>query len=184
MTIWMFFLSLSLALVSSTSEVTAYSGEGGDGDNGSFRGPCGQMEIIQVDGQKGNLPVLTQSSIVDAWTTSTPHADPWNEVYDFQIGVDTLAFVTEYFFEEGGFIPLQYIRVWDCGTFHKRSTCQYDWTIGPLPPGFTWLLVNYYPPESVPNVPGNFDWATRVGDATFGYPDPLNVRPWCFTLSP
>ncbi len=167
-------LSLTLIPGASTGEVAELPGDGG-----GFRGPCGIMELIEVKG-----PPALQSGVIDAWTTATPHADPWDEVYSFEIGVDTLAFVSLYYFEEGGYIPLQYIRVWDCGTFRARSTCQYDWTIGPLPPGYTWLLVNYYPPEVVPDFPGDFDWATRVGDSTFGFPDPMNTRPECFTLAP
>jgi hypothetical protein len=175
-------LSLILPLAVGTGKATDHSRNAGNDEFGGWRGHCGIMDIIQVQDKTHIGPLTQSSSITDAWTTSTPHSDPWNEVYSFQIGVDTLAFVTEYYFEEGGFIPLQYIRAWDCGTLHTRSTCRYDWTIGPLPPGFTWLLVNYYPPENVPAHPGNYDWATLVGDALFGYPDPMNVRPLCFTL--
>jgi hypothetical protein len=175
-------LSLMLALVVGTGKVTASSGgDNGDGtDNG--RSPCGLSELIQVEG-KGVPPLPMASYIVDAWTTNLPHENPWSEVYSFQIDVDTVAFVTEYYFAEGGFIPQQYIRAWDCGTYNKRGTCEYDWSLGPLPPGFTWLLINYYPPgEDAIDHPGEYDWATKVGSAVFGYPAAGN-RPDCFTLT-
>jgi hypothetical protein len=168
-------VSLVVALSFSTSSITASS----EGD--ILMSPCGMSELIQVE-QKISPPTPTGSYIVDAWTTNLPHANPWNEVYTFDLDVDTLAFVTEYYFEEGGFIPQQYIRAWDCGTYQKRGTCQYDWSLGPLPPGFTWLLINYYPPGTLPkNRPGDYDWATKVGTAVFGYPAPSN-RPECFIL--
>lgn len=176
-------LSLVLGLVLGAGKVTASSsGEGAD-EMGGGRRPCGEMEIIQVE-EKGDLPSPVASYIVDAWTTNHPY-NPWNEVYTFQVGVDTLAFVTEYYFAEGGFIPVQHIRVWDCGTLRVRGTCEYEWTVGPLPPGFTWLLVNYYPAEVIgPNWARDYDWVTKVGDAFLGYPNPGGTRPECFTVAP
>jgi hypothetical protein len=174
-------VSLIVAFSFGTGKVKASSEAGNSGDAGLFRGPCGLSVLIQVE-EKNINPAPNASYVVDAWTTNLPHANPWSEVYSFDLDVDTLAFVTEYYFEEGGFIPQQYIRAWDCGTYHKRGTCQYDWSLGPLPPGFTWLLINYYPPGSLPaDRPGDYDWATKVGTAVLGYPAPGN-RPDCFNL--
>ena len=140
--------------------------------------------ILQVE-EHAERHLPASSYIVDAWTTNLPHQNPWSEVYDFQIGVDTVVFVTEYYFAEGGFIPGQFIRCWLCNTYKKRGTCQYGWSLGPLPPGFTWLLILYYPPGAEDtDHPGTFDWATKIGGAIFGYPDPMATRPECFTLAP
>ncbi len=131
-----------------------------------------------------NIPVkpvatpLDEPAILDAWTTSTPYSDPWLEIYGFEQGVDTLAFVTKYY-HTGGQIPEQISNAFNCGGEYLRKVCIYPWTMK-LPPG-EYLLINWYEPERVfPS--GDYDWATRVGAVVFGYPNPQNKRPLCFDI--
>jgi hypothetical protein len=144
---------------------------------------CGEMLLVPVEQVDGDYQVDVFGTcfpeIKDAWTTNDPFGDPFEKVYDFTIGTDTLALVTMYY-HCGGFIPRQYARGYTCNTLEKvLMTCIYDWTVGPLPLG-TYLLINFYDP--VEFKAGIYDWATKVGDVIYGYPNVNTVPPECFTL--
>jgi hypothetical protein len=146
---------------------------------------CGDILIIPVDGsgEDYRAEAVCQGvppQIIDAWTTDDPFGNPTVRENDFTIGSDILAFVTQYD-HSGGFIPRQYIRAYTCDSNERvLKTCVYDWTVGPLPEG-CYLLINYYDP--VEFKAGTFDWAVKVGDLIFGYPDPNNtLPPECVTL--
>lgn len=104
---------------------------------------------------------------------------PYTEVYDFTHGLDTIAFVVEYF-HIGGLLPEQKAFGFNCGQEYPIiKTCYFQWTIGYLPPG-VYLLINYFDPVEFP--PGEYDWVSKVGDVIFGWPDINASRPWCFTI--
>lgn len=141
----------------------------------SLVGACGNQTAIPVSRPAGGFPQAP--NILDAWTTNDLN-NPYKEVYEFNKSVDTLAFVTDYF-HAGGIIPQQYIGAFYPGTSKIVAKCRYDWTI-PLPPG-EYLLINYYPKIMMP--PVGLDWASKVGEVTFGYPDfNNNKRPFNFTI--
>jgi hypothetical protein len=145
--------------------------------------PCGyEMEVVPVgaltsDPGFGFENVSEGPAILEAWTTNDPYANPYTEVYDFTYGQDTLAFVVEYD-HTGGFLPQQWAAGWTCGTDQLVKICRFDWTIGYLPPG-TYLLINYFDPVMFK---GTYDWASKVGDVVFGWPDIDASRPECFTV--
>ncbi|MBU4287984.1 MAG: hypothetical protein KKH84_09340 [Proteobacteria bacterium] len=143
-------------------------------------GACGEMHIEAVEQTAGAYQVdVLGPQIIDAWTTNDPFGNPYVRANDFTIGSDILAFVTLYH-HIGGFIPLQYIRAYTCDIEEDvLKTCRYDWTVGPLPEGI-YLLINYYNPVEFPA--HIFDWAVKVGDLIFGYPDQAAVPPGCVTL--
>ncbi len=146
---------------------------------------CGhEMAIVPVEVTTitNNNPVCTPlndtPAINDAWTTNDPFGNPLNEVYDFTANQDTLAFVVEYY-HTGGLIPEQWSRGWKCGSEIAVRTCHFDWTIGCLPAGF-YLLINYFDPVEFPA--GEYDWASKVGDVVFGWPNMNESRPSCFRI--
>ncbi len=143
----------------------------------SLAGACGNQTIIPVSSPA--KVSLQAPNILDAWTTNDLN-NPFKEVYEFNNGVDTLAFVTDYF-HAGGLIPQQYIGAFYPGTSKIVAKCRYDWTII-LPPG-EYLLINYYPKIMIASPPVRLDWAGKVGEVTFGYPDlNNNKRPFNFTI--
>jgi hypothetical protein len=145
---------------------------------------CG-YEMIAVPaaaapGAMSDIPPSPAPAILDAWTTNDPFVNPYNEVYQFTRGVDTLAFVVEYV-HAGGAIPEQFARGWRCENETQiNKTCRFKWTVGYLPPG-TYLLINYMDPVKFGF--GQYDWASKVGNVVFGWPDPASgSRPWCFAV--
>jgi hypothetical protein len=141
---------------------------------------CGyEMMIVPVPGQEMTADVFDDPLIIDAWTTDDPFGNPFKEVYDFTVGEGNIAFVVEYF-HTGGLLPRQFARGWTCGTDIVRKTCRFDWTIGPVPPGI-YLLINFFDPNPYP--PGEYDWAAKVGDLFFGWPNIDELRPLCFTVT-
>jgi hypothetical protein len=121
---------------------------------------------------------VDEPAILDAWTTLYPFSDPDIESYTFQKDADTLAFVVRYL-HVGGQIPVQYGRAYLCGeSSGSKKDCVFPWTIA-APPG-EYLLINYYA-ECRFNA-GVFDWAAKVGDVVFGYPDPSHNRPLWFEI--
>jgi len=141
---------------------------------------CGKMYLVPLDRQHTyHADAFACPEIVDVWTTNDPFGDPFTRVNDFTIGSDILALVTLYY-HCGGLIPRQYARAYTCDPEEQAlKTCRYDWSIGPLPEGL-YLLINYYDPVEFP--PGNYDFAVKVGDLVYGYPDPSEVPPDCFAL--
>jgi len=135
---------------------------------------CGELVLLPAEGV---LPTGSPA-ILDCWTTNSVFGDPYQKVYTFRAGMDTLAFVTKYL-HAGGTIPLQYTGIMRCGESEFFKRCKHEWTVTPVPPGIYLLIVFLYPsPTSL----GRFDWASKVGEVSFGYPDPGNTRPNCFTI--
>jgi len=141
---------------------------------------CGyEMMVVPVQ-TVASLGTATTPAILDAWTTNDPYMNPFAEVYDFARGVDTLAFVV-YYRHTGGVIPDQYAKGWACrDEAVPLKTCRFNWTIGYLPPG-DFLLINYFDPVQFPV--GSYDWASKVGDVVFGWPDISSTRPSCFNVN-
>lgn len=141
---------------------------------------CGyEMMIVSVPDTLSVTSTYDVPAIIDAWTTNDPYGNPYNEVYDFTMGVDVLAFVVEYY-HTGGTLPEQWARGWVCGKEDRiMKTCRFKWTISYLPPG-TYLLINYQYPITF--APGSYDWAAKVGDVVFGWPNMSSIRPDCFTI--
>lgn len=142
---------------------------------------CGYEMIVVPVEQPLYLPssaIPTQPAILDAWTTNDLN-NPL-EVYDFTYGQDILAFVVKYS-HIGGPLPEQWAKGWKCNTEIPLKTCQFTWTIGYLPPG-DYLLINYFNPVTYPS--GNYDWAAKVGDVVFGWPNISKTRPECFVIHP
>jgi len=140
---------------------------------------CGyEMMVVPVQIPAALEPATTPG-IVDAWTTNDPFGNPWSEVYNFTAGQGLLGLVVEYN-HAGGTIPEQASRGWICGDETQvAKTCRFKWTV-PLPPG-TYLLINFLDPVPLGNT--EFDWAAKVGDVVFGWPDISATRPWCFSIS-
>ena len=140
---------------------------------------CGyEMIIIPIDSPP-NGSVLTQPTILDAWTTDDPYGDPFKEVYQFSANQDTLAFVVQYY-HTGGRIPQQFARAWRCNTEEKAKDCRFNWTVD-AEEGI-YLLINYF--ERVPFKTGKYDWAVKVGALVFGWPNQDMTRPLCFEINP
>ncbi|MBI5492874.1 MAG: hypothetical protein HY893_08085 [Deltaproteobacteria bacterium] len=140
---------------------------------------CGYtMEVIPAT--QGPAPAATDvPQILDAWTTNDPFVNPYSRVNDFTSGQGTLAFVVDYH-HTGGTLPRQYNRAWSCGNeANILKTCSFRWTIPFLPAG-DYLLVNYVAPVNLK--PGSYDWAAKVGDVVFGWPDINASAPSCFTI--
>jgi hypothetical protein len=161
------FLFLSLMMASNSAQASG----------------CGEMLLVPVEpdwveGEYLSAP-YEPPSIKGAWTTNDPFGDPFVKVYDFTIGSDILALATLYH-HAGGYIPVQYARAFVCSYDDKIvKTCRYEWTVGPLPEGL-YLLINYYDP--VEFKAGVYDWAVKVGNVIFGYPNVGTVEPECFSL--
>jgi hypothetical protein len=148
---------------------------GGLDGEGTFTGPesgCGEYFWVFVQSTHVDTP-----KILDAWTTKYPYSSPGEECYEFVRHVDTLAFVVEYY-HIGGQIPYQYGQAYDCGDDESKKVCIFPWTVS-APPGIYWLI-NYY--DDCHFNEGNFDWAAKVGNVVFGYPDPYYKRPLCFKI--
>ena len=121
---------------------------------------------------------VDQPAILDAWTTNNPFGNPSSEEYSFTGGQDTLAFVVKYH-HIGGPIPEQWNRGWRCGNETQPvKTCNFKWT-AVLPIG-DYLLINYFSP--VDFRAGEYDWAAKVGNVVFGWPNIDATRPWCFIV--
>jgi hypothetical protein len=167
------FLTIAALLLFLTLYIQAFT-FASDGINS-----CGyEMDVIPVE-TPAIASIFDNPTIIDAWTTNDPFGNPYSEVYDFTIGQDTIAFVVEYF-HTGGLLPEQWARGWNCGQEDQIvKTCYFKWTIGYLPAG-VYLLINYFDPVEFP--PGEYDWASKVGDVVFGWPNISATRPWCFTI--
>ena len=143
---------------------------------------CGyEMIVVPATGSAttGLDAINNQPAILDTWTTNDPFINPYSEVYNFAAGQDTLAFVVRYY-HTGGALPEQWARGWRCGDETRIiKTCNFKWTIGYMPPG-EYLLINYFSP--VDFKPGEYDWASKVGNVVFGWPNIEATRPWCFTI--
>lgn len=140
---------------------------------------CGYiMKVIPVQRTPAMGGPLNAPAILDAWTTNDPLGNPYSEVYDFATGQDIMGFVVEYN-HTGGFLPEQWAKGWICGTEIPVKICNFKWTIGYLPPG-VYLLINYFDPVEFPI--GNYDWASKVGNVVFGWPNINASRPWCFKV--
>ncbi|OHB70199.1 MAG: hypothetical protein A2W23_08075 [Planctomycetes bacterium RBG_16_43_13] len=142
---------------------------------------CGyEMMIVPlISGQASADAVQQQPAVTDAWTTNDPYANPESEVYEFLNNQDTLAFVVKYS-HAGGLIPEQWARGWQCGNEEKIvKTCNFKWTVGYLPSG-DYLLINYFDP--VQFKAGEYEWASKVGNVVFGWPNISSTRPWCMTI--
>ncbi len=138
---------------------------------------CGyEMQVVPVE-VSAIANIFDKPTIIDVWTTNDPLGNPYSEVYDFTVVQDTIAFVVEYF-HTGGLLPEQWARGWNCGTDKVVKTCHFEWTIGNLPAG-VYLLINYFDPVEFPA--GEYDWASKVGDVVFGWPNISDARPLCFT---
>ncbi len=173
---FLIFLAVTLVVIMSDSG-PAFSGVQTDGDGTS---PCGYDMVVLPADQPAGSAVFDGPTIIDAWTTNDPYGNPYTEVYDFTAGAEPIAFVVEYF-HTGGLLPKQWARGWVCGDETQIvKTCTFDWTIGYLPEG-VYLLINYFDP--VEFRPGTYDWASKVGDVVFGWPDIDPSRPWCFTVN-
>lgn len=141
---------------------------------------CGYtMDIIPIAQQSSSIDMVLpdQAAILDAWTSNDPF-NPNSEIYSFTRGQEPIAFVVKYH-HVGGVVPEQWARGWTCGNESQIvKTCNFKWTAS-LPAG-DYLLINYFNPVNF--APGEYDWAAKVGNVVYGWPNISASRPWCFSV--
>lgn len=144
---------------------------------------CGYtMDVVPLPASAASIQMVAdQPTILGAWTTNNPQGNPFSQVTDFTKNQDTLAFVVHYH-HTGGSLPPQFARGWTCGDETRIARdCNFTWLIPYLPAG-DYLLINYF--SKVPFGAGVYDWAVKVGDVVYGWPNISTSLPQCITIHP
>lgn len=144
---------------------------------------CGYiMEVMPLPATATSIQMADdQPMILGAWTTHNPQGDPFSQVTDFTRFQDTLAFVVHYH-HTGGSLPTQFARGWVCGDETRIvKDCNFTWLIPFLPAG-DYLLINYF--NNVAFGVGVYDWAVKVGNVVYGWPNISTSLPQCINIHP